>query len=146
MAISRMGVSFTTGKTGDRLMAPTSEGGYNMFPITSMFGYQHELQYLSAGEFQALFEFLGTIQGLESGKVVPAITVMNGFRFNKSGIEIAFSPSFRGVQLAKGYYDSDNKWHLENEMPEGTNFEILEQLDQRGDFKLSTSLISYCSG
>ncbi len=24
---------------------------------------------------------------------------------------------------------------------EGTNFEILEQLDQRGDFKLSTSLI-----
>ncbi|MBI4645294.1 MAG: hypothetical protein HY738_01555 [Bacteroidia bacterium] len=137
----RMGISWTSGKTGERLIASKNHGGYNMFPVTSMFGYQHEAQYLSAGDFQALIEFIGTINGLESGMIIPAITFLNGFRFNKYGYEFGFGPNFRVIQTAKGYYDENGNWRLSTEMPEGANYNTDEALDSRGDLRLSTSLI-----
>jgi len=47
----RMGVAVLTGNIGKRLQAPKEEGGYNMYPLTSSFGYQYEFQYLSSGDF-----------------------------------------------------------------------------------------------
>lgn len=138
---TRMGATWITGDAGKRLEAPHNEGGYNMYPLTSMFGYQYELQYLSAGEFQGLFEFLGTVNGLESGTLIPALTFMNGCRFNSGDFEIGFGPSVRLVKTADGYYDSNNKWHLQNDNPDGIDYEIVEQIDRRGDYELSTSLI-----
>ena len=35
-----------------------NSGGFDMFPISSMIGYQFEKQYLSSGDFQALIEFI----------------------------------------------------------------------------------------
>ncbi|MFH2095085.1 MAG: hypothetical protein ABIJ16_05240 [Bacteroidota bacterium] len=138
---TRMGATWITGPAGKRLETPLAEGGYNMYPVTSMFGYQHELQYLSAGEFQGLFEFLGTVNGLESGTLIPAFTFMNGCRFNNGGFEIGFGPSVRLIKTAKGYFDGNNTWHLESEMPEDVTYQIEEQIDRRGDFRLSTSLM-----
>lgn len=137
----RMGAGYTFGNVARRLEAPKSEGGYNMYPVTSMFGYQFEKQYLSSGQFQALVEFIFMINGLESGSFSPSLTFLNGFRFNKSGFEFGIGPVFRGIQQAKGYYDENNKWHLEEDMPEGGNYKIEEQIDRRGDIALSTGLI-----
>lgn len=137
----RMGVSYTFGDIARRLEAPRAQGGFNMYPLTSMIGYQHELQYMSSGEFQALIEFIGAINGMESGTFYPSLTLINGFRFNKSGIEFGIGPTFRLTRKAYGYYDNQNNWRLEEDLPEGANFEIIEQLDHRGQVQLSTGLI-----
>jgi hypothetical protein len=136
----RMGLGWTTSRAGQRLQAPSSEGGYNMFPMTSMFGYQLEKQYLSSGDFQALIEFIPAINGLESGNFSPSLTFMNGFRFNRSGFEFGIGPVFRVVKMANGYYDSENNWHLESEGNEN-NYPVVEEIDSRGNPKLSTGLI-----
>ncbi len=137
----RMGVTYISGEASKRMMASKADGGYNMFPVSSFFGYQYEWQYLSSGDFQALVEVIASVNGLESGAVIPSLTFMNGFRFNKSGWEIGLGPVFRVVKSAEGYYDSDDKWHLESELPAGADYEITEAIDNRGDYKFSTGLI-----
>ena len=139
----RMGVAYTTGESGERLQAPEKEGGFDMFPVITQFGYQWETQYLSSGNFQALIEFVGLIGGLETGRFVPSLSFMNGFRNSKSGWEIAFGPSFKLVKYATGYYENGH-WYLENEWDYGLGenpYELQEQLDSRGDIRLSTNLV-----
>lgn len=138
-----MGVAYTTGESGERLQAPEKEGGFDMFPVITQFGYQWETQYLSSGNFQALIEFVGLIGGLETGRFVPSLSFMNGFRNSKSGWEIAFGPSFKLVKYATGYYENGH-WYLENEWDYGLGenpYELQEQLDSRGDIRLSTNLV-----
>ncbi len=74
----RMGVSYISGNVGTRLSAHKDEGGYNMYPARMMFGYQHEIQYPSAGYLQALVDMIVAVKGLESGMFSPSFTVMNG--------------------------------------------------------------------
>jgi hypothetical protein len=137
----RMGASYTLGEYGKRLSAEKSEGGYNMFPVISTFGYQLETQYLSSGDFQALLEFVGALNGLESGQIIPSATFMNGFRFNKSGIEFGLGPIFRMTKVAEGYYDDNGKWTLADEFSLPTGKTLEESIDNRGKEKLSTGLI-----
>ena len=137
----RMGATWTSGRTGQRLEAPKSEGGFNMYPITSMFGYQYEVQYLSSGEFQALLEFISAVNGMESGTVVPSLTFLNGFRFNKSGLEIGLGPVFRVSTISEGYYDSDNHWNMLEEGMDPGVYPVVEAIDSRGDPTFTTNLI-----
>jgi TolB-like protein len=138
----RMGAAFTTGKAGKRLMASKADGGYNMFPVTSMFGYQYEVQYLSSGDFQALIEVIPTVNGLESGNFIPSLSIMNGFRFNNSGFELGLGPVFRAVKRIEGFYDADDNWTLiseVDEVPEGIDREFA--LDHRGELEASVGMI-----
>jgi len=159
----RMGVAFVTEEAAKRLQAPRTEGGYNMYPVTTQFGYQWETQYLSAGDFQALFEFVGMVGGLESGQIIPSIAVMNGFRGNKTGFEFAFGPVFKLVKTTEGYFENelangdagDGKWHRTIDWSNdtlnrigGDVFNLLENPnsimelpDSRGSTKLSASLV-----
>ncbi len=138
----RMGASFTFGRAGERMQAGKNEGGFNMFPVVSQFGWQHELQYISAGKFQALVEFLLMVGGLESGKIVPSFSFLNGFRMGKWGLELGLGPTFRLVKEADGYFAGDS-WHMESEWtgPGPNPNPIVTQLDDRGDYKLSTGLL-----
>jgi TolB-like protein len=136
----RFGASMTFGETGKRLQAPKSEGGFDMYPIGSTFGYQHEVQYISAGEFQALLEFIGTLNALESGYLIPSLSVINGFRFNKLGIEFGIGPVFRAVKTASGYFDQNGNWTLPNQFTPA-NQELVSRIDRRGDISFSTGLI-----
>ena len=147
----RMGFSFATGDAANVLTAPESEGGYNMYPATFQFGWQKEWQYLSAGDFQALVEFIPMIGGLESGKFIPSMTFLNGFRMGKKGWEFAFGPSFRVVKKAQGFWGDGNngtkndQWYLTNEwydsnLSENNPYPITKRLDSRGSLTLSTSL------
>jgi hypothetical protein len=150
----RMGVAYITGDMAERLMAPTDEGGFDGYPILSQFGYQYEIQYLSAGNFQALVEFLGVFSGLEQKLFNPVIVFMNGFRMGSSGWEIAFGPSLSLRRTANGFYDKnallggdENQWYLEEEWvqtfgPGSQNiYEIKELLDSRGNVVIGTGWI-----
>ena len=148
----RMGFSMATGDAATVLTAPESEGGYNMYPATFQFGWQKEWQYLSSGDFQALVEFIPMIGGLESGKFIPSMTFLNGFRMGKKGWEFAFGPSFRVVNKAQGFWGDglngteDRQWYLKDEwnsLPNGSKenpYTTIKRLDSRGILTLSTSL------
>jgi hypothetical protein len=135
----RVGANITWGPAADRMSAPTNEGGFNMYPVSSMIGYQFEKQYLSSGDFQALFELIPGINSLESGIVVPTVTGLLGFRFNKSGIEFGLGPNLRFVKMAKGYYDEQNKWQIADSTD--TGFEIVKELDSRGEIEVTTGMV-----
>lgn len=137
----RMGASMVFGETADRLAASEEKGGYDMYPVSSIFGYQYEFQYLSSGDFQALVEMVGAFSGLETGNFIPSLSVMNGFRFNNTGWEFALGPIFRVARTADGYWDNGGNWHLASEMQEGDDYFITQAIDSRGSAKMSTSLI-----
>lgn len=148
----RMGFAIPFGDTRKVLMDDNSNGGFDMYPSMFQFGWQQELQYLSAGNFQALIEGVFLIGGLESGRLVPSVSFINGFRFGKAGWEFGFGPSIRLIREAKGFKGDgkngteDGKWYLEEEwsdingaadLPYATSY----RLDSRGEIKASASLI-----
>jgi len=149
----RMGGAYAFGDAANIMNAKESEGGFNMYPAMFQFGWQQEWQYLSAGNFQALIEGVALIGGLESGKVIPSVTLLNGFRFGKAGWEFGFGPSFRVIQKANGFYGDgnnntiDGKWYLDKDWPKlnptvkENPYAITKRLDSRGVDMLSTSLI-----
>ncbi|MDD5570697.1 MAG: hypothetical protein PHD97_06010 [Bacteroidales bacterium] len=147
----RMGASYIMAPASKALQAPKSEGGFDMFPITSDFGYQYETKYLSSGNFQALIEYVFTISGIESGKFFPSFAFLNGLRENTTGFEFAFGPIFKFTKIAEGFYDSygflgeKNKWHVLYEWPyEKGNirdyYTIKERVDNRGRIKFASNL------
>ena len=137
----RIGAAWTFGEVGKKLQTSKEKGGFNSFPLSSMFGYQFEKQYLSSGDFQALIEAVPSINGLESGNFFPSLVFMNGFRFNKSGFEFGVGPVFRAVKTAKGYYDENGDWKLVGDTPVDPKYNVVESIDSRGDFTFSTGLI-----
>lgn len=156
----RLGFASTMGKNGEILTNPDkAQGGFDMFPVNFQFGWQQEIQYISAGNFQALIENILLFGGLESGKFIPSYTPLLGFRFGKGAWEFGFGPTFRVVQKANGFYDKNNmmgggknKWYLERDWnvrdssaagtPVIANpYSIESRLDSRGDYALSTGLV-----
>jgi hypothetical protein len=152
----RMGFSISTGETARVLTSPEGEGGYNMYPATFQFGWQKEWQYLSAGDFQALIEVIPMVSGLESGKVIPSLTFLNGFRMGKGGWEFAFGPSFRALNKAEGFIGDgrfgtvNGSWYRATEWkqiseanpaaPQTNPYTLTSRIDSRGDLTFSTSL------
>ncbi|MCK5845824.1 MAG: hypothetical protein KAG84_00175 [Bacteroidales bacterium] len=138
----RFGLAATVGKAGERLRAPKNNGGYNLFPINSTIGYQFEVQYVASGQFQALFETILTLSAVESSYLIPSVSIINGFRFNKMGFEFGIGPVFRIVQTAQGYYNESGEWIYEGDiLPGEYNGDYIHQIDSRGDYKLGTGLI-----
>ena len=158
----RVGMVVALGETGKILSASREEGGFDVYPTLSQIGYQFEMQYLSAGNFQALFEFLPMITGLDQNLLNPSLTVMHGLRLNDSGWEIGFGPSFsvnklaRGFNDTEGYFGSEEKWYRssewnslaekhgkidENGHPIERTYSQTKRLDSRGDYHLVSSWV-----
>ncbi len=135
----RFGMNFFTGEIAKRFEAPEDQGGYNSAAYASLFGYQHEIQYVSKGNFQALFEFIGTVNGIETNYTTVSLTVLNGLRYN--GWEIGFGPVFRLGKFATGYYDANDNWVLEQDMPEGETHSTFKNIDSRGAAELNAGII-----
>ena len=136
----RMGFSYTIGDAAKRLQAGKDQGGFGMYPAIFQFGWQQEISYISAGNFQALVEFVPAIGGLESGLLIPSMTVLQGFRVGKMGLEFALGPTFRLVQVADVYNAADGTWRLASDgNPDNRRVETLP--DSRGDYKFSTSML-----
>ncbi|NVK26473.1 MAG: hypothetical protein HWE14_00445 [Flavobacteriia bacterium] len=136
----RFGIQFLEGRLGERLSDSRENGGLGMaVPMTSVFGYQWETQYISRGDFQALFEFIPTVNAIETGTPSFSLTILHGMRYD--GWELGFGPAFRVMKLGQGYFDENNNWNLANEVPDGSGYELVTNFDARGDVKLNTGLI-----
>ena len=140
---TRMGVTFFSGETAKILSASKNTGGYDGYPAMFQFGYQFEQQYLNDGSFQALFEFIPMLTGLDQGLCIPSLTILNGLRNNRNGWEFAFGPTLNIVKIASGYYE-DNNWHLLNEWKNDSiqmPYSVETRMDSRGHGKLSTGFV-----
>jgi len=131
----RMGFTVFEGALASRLKENQATGGFGAQPVMFQFGYQFEKQYLNEGNFQALFEFIPMVTGLDQGLFIPSLTLMNGLRNNKNGWEFAFGPTVSLVSKARGFYSPENgKWILANDStaaPAGVA--VIERLDSRGE-------------
>lgn len=140
----RMGYVFYTGKTARILKSPEHIGGFNMNPHMFQFGWQFEKQYLNEGNFQALVEFIPMLSGLDQNMAIPSITILNGLRNNRYGIELALGPTLNFVKMARGYYDNNNVWHLKNEwngaLGENPYHEV-RRLDKRGVYYFQSGFV-----
>lgn len=140
----RMGMSYVTGDLAQRLQDSEGNGGYDAYPLLSHFGYQFEAEYLSAGNFHALFETLILVSGMEQQLFIPSVIIMNGFRGGKSGFEIGFGPSFNLSRKKKGYFDNEGNWYLENEWndPDNPNpYPSKTRIDSRGKIGINTAWV-----
>lgn len=132
----RMGLTVMLGEASEIMQAPKSQGGYDNYPFMTSFGYQYEVQYLNEGNFQALFEFLPLVSGLDQGLFIPSLTILHGLRNNKNGLEFAFGPTVSGVKMGEGYYDDDGKWYLASDwaaaFPDEPTPLLETRMDSRG--------------
>lgn len=103
----RIGVGYMVGSLNEFATRPESQGGLGIFPGVSMIGYQIEGQYVGTENFSALVEGIFNVSGLEQGQFIPSLTIMNGFRFGKSGWELAFGPGFGVKFTSRGFFDTD---------------------------------------
>lgn len=137
----RMGFTYFSGESAAILKARESAGGFNANPLMFQFGYQFEVQYLNQGSFQALFEFIPLITGLDQGKFLPSISVLNGMRSNVSGWEFAFGPVFYMTRRTKGYRNiTTNEWQMTEPKPL-TGWEVESRFDSRGEPSFDTGFV-----
>src|SRR5690606_716467 len=105
------------------------------------------------------FECLINFSGLEQGKFIPSVSLLNGFRFCSQGWEIAFGPSFGLSKTSVGFYtdktkhlfgeESERYWteYEFNQTPFAENplytygYEFNRNLDNRGRLDVSTRWI-----
>lgn len=135
----RFGLAYVGGETGDVLQKAEADGGYDALPLVSQFGYQFEKAYLSAGSFEALFEGLVQLTGVEQNMFIPSITFLNGFRSSKNGLEFGFGPSLNVKKLASGFEDSNGDFIIGD--PGLSGYKLEKRVDSRGDAKLNASWV-----
>jgi hypothetical protein len=142
----RMGYTFFTGEGAEVIRKPKSEGGYDGLPAFFQMGYQFEKQYLNEGSVQALFEFIPMITGLDQGLFIPSVTILNGIRSNKTGLEFAVGPSINmSKALNKYQYEDDYYTYAElkeqhpNVIPEDLEKEYTA--DSRGNPRFKSYIV-----
>ncbi|HYG50588.1 MAG TPA: hypothetical protein VD905_06775 [Flavobacteriales bacterium] len=140
----RMGLTVLTGEQASLFGRKAEEGGYDGYPVMFQFGYQFEMQYLNEGNFQALFEFIPMLSGMDQGRVIPSLAILNGFRDNRHGWEFAFGPVIYPVKRAQGFYDAEGNWELLSDHRNDTamtSFPIVKRLDSRGEFEITSGFV-----
>lgn len=104
----RMGFAYAVGSLNEFLVRPENQGGMDMAPFVTTLGYQVEKQYVGTENFSALGECLINITGLEQGKFIPSISLLNGFRWGRANWEVAFGPTFGFSRKSYGFFDTEN--------------------------------------
>lgn len=143
----RLGLTYFDGTVAEIMKKPRYEGGYDVLPVMFMFGYQFEVQYLNSGNFQALFEFIPTITGVDQGLLLPNLSILMGFRHNIKGWELALGPTAGLTTKANGYYTYDtagNKvWNLSTDWvgPEPNQNHVEKRIDSRGHVTYHTGFV-----
>ncbi len=91
------------------MQTPESDGWFDVSPARVLIAGEFEKRFLSAGNFQALFEFIPSLIGMESGMIIPTIFTMPGLRFSHTGFGFGLGLVLWGVRLAEGYFDEKGK-------------------------------------
>jgi hypothetical protein len=138
----RFGYAFIFGTQAKRLGENKSEGGFEAYPAMFQFGYQFEKQYLNEGNYQALFEFIPQVSGVDQQMIVPSLTILNGFRNNKHGWEIAIGPSI-SVATYSNLVNYNGHYYTEEEMKQMgiTKYTTEKHLDSRGNPGFGSALV-----
>jgi hypothetical protein len=136
----RMGYLFFTGTTADILRKPTNKGGFDASPAYFQMGYQFEKQYLSEGKWQALVEVIPLISGVDQGLIIPSLSILNGIRSNRNGLEFAIGPSFNVAKKAD-VIEVDGEYVLAEGYDNSEGRPILKRLDSRGKFQISSNVV-----
>lgn len=152
----RMGIAYTVGDLNEFMIRDEKQGGLGIAPVVSNLGYQWEGQYVGTENFSALVECLVMFTGLEQGKFIPSISLLNGYRFGKGGWEFAFGPSFSLTKYSRGFFDENGNfgeagkfWNSNEFFADGfsdasfseNGYEWGKHLDTRGELTLSTRWI-----
>jgi hypothetical protein len=145
----RMGAAFFTGPFQRILLDDKENGGFELFPVMYQIGYQFEAMYLNEGNFQALFEFIPMITGIDQGLFLPSITIMNGLRHNLLGLEFAIGPNFSLSRQAEvfvnGKNNDKNSYKLKSDLTleelQNSNYKYFMKADSRGDYHFSSSFV-----
>lgn len=139
----RLGIAVFTQQFRQILKASKTNGGFDLNPQMMQFGYQFEQMYLNEGNFQALFEFIPMVTGIDQQTFIPSVALMNGVRHNLWGLEFALGPNFAISRKADGYTDSLGNWKLKGQAPVGFTPKngYVTRADSRGNPHLSTSFV-----
>jgi len=140
LAGPRMGYTFLFGNNASYIRLPKDQGGYDAFPAFFQMGYQFEKQYLNEGKFQALFEFIPMVTGIDQGLFIPSFTIMNGLRNNIKGWEIGVGPSVSFSKMSDMYFDNGIWYQARSNLNEN-NKEVVRRLDSKGSVALVTSVV-----
>lgn len=140
LAGPRMGYTFLFGNNATYMRLPKDQGGYDAFPAFFQMGYQFEKQYLNEGKYQALFEFIPMITGIDQGLFIPSFTVMNGLRNNIKGWEIGIGPSVSFSNRSDMYFDNGIWYNAKTNLNEN-NKEVVRRLDSKGSVTLVSSVV-----
>ncbi|MCF8255274.1 MAG: hypothetical protein K9H61_10665 [Bacteroidia bacterium] len=138
----RFGYSFIFGENAKILKEGTEHGGFDAYPAMFQFGYQFEKQYLNEGNYQALFEFIPMISGIDQQMFIPSIALLNGFRNTKNGWEVAIGPSFSISQYSEmGFYNG--KYYTKTDLNNMGQREIetKRRLNSKGDIGIGSALV-----
>ncbi len=136
----RMGYTFFSGTAASILKSATNEGGFNVNPYMFQMGYQFEKQYLSEGKWQALVEILPMISGVDQGLFIPSLTVLNGIRSNKNGLEFAIGPSINVVRRAE-MFQVNGRWFNADEVQNTDNLPTELRLNRNGTERLTSNVV-----
>ena len=138
----RLGITAVAGSSTKILMADPKTGGFGYsLPALTSFGYQFEQVFVNSGDFQALFEFIPLIAGLEYGRVIPSANVLMGMRNSRTGWEFAVGPNFTTTVTAEGYLQGENFIINGTQGYDPTGKDVITRLDSRGDLAVSTGLV-----
>ncbi len=138
----RLGITAVAGSSTKILMADPKTGGFGYsLPALTSFGYQFEQVFVNSGDFQALFEFIPLIAGLEYGRLIPSANVLMGMRNSRTGWEFAVGPNFTTTVTAEGYMQGENFIIRGSQGYDPTDKDVITRLDSRGDLAVSTGLV-----
>ena len=138
----RLGITAVVGSSTKILMADPKTGGFGYsLPALTSFGYQFEQVFVNSGDFQALFEFIPLIAGLEYGRVIPSANVLMGMRNSRTGWEFAVGPNFTTTVTAEGYMQGEYFIIRSAQGYDPAGKDVITRLDSRGDLAVSTGLV-----
>ena len=138
----RLGITAVAGSSTKILMADPKTGGFGYsLPALTSFGYQFEQVFVNSGDFQALFEFIPLIAGLEYGRVIPSANVLMGMRNSRTGWEFAVGPNFTTTVTAEGYMQGEDFIIRSTQGYDPAGKDVITRLDSRGDLAVSTGLV-----
>ncbi|MFT5723366.1 MAG: hypothetical protein ACI9JN_000476 [Bacteroidia bacterium] len=136
----RLGYTVFTGPSAKILRSSRVDGGYDLRPGFINIGYQFEQQYLHGGSYQGLIEIIPQISGLDQGLFLPSLTVLNGLRNARSGLEFAFGPTFN-VAKKEQKYQENGIWYRPQDRSNINELPIEDRLDSRGSPTLTANLV-----
>jgi TolB-like protein len=138
----RLGYTVITGQNA-KILTSSAPGGFNYWaPSMFSFGFQFEQVFINSGNFQALIEAIPMLAGIEYGRIVPSVSTLMGMRNSRTGWEFAIGPNVTGSALAEGYVNDNNIFLRPGDNGyDPTDQTLIERIDSRGDFKLSSGLM-----